>query len=433
MTRPGHLLLADARFRRLWIGQAISELGDGMTGLALVVVVSRLAGTMSAVALMTILTSLPQVLLGLHAGVLVDRWDRRRVMIACDLTRAALVAGLLLVQEPSRLAWVYGLAIAQAAASVFFEPARTAFIPALVAEPMLLAANGFSQSTRVVSTTAGAALAGLLLVLPHGSNRVFAIDALSFAISALTLASIRVRARAAASLGAEPDARHGLAAELSDGLRLLFRSRTLVGLLTTFTITLLGMGAVSVLFVPYMLHDLHASTIAIGFVRAAQTLGMLLGGALLAGPASRLAPTRVLTLGIAGLAPCLALMGLAPHWLALLPLLALCGVCSSAIQAGNVTLLMHAVPDAARGRVESALDTLLVAVMLIAMAGAGVLGDRFGARAVFVLAGVLALAGGLAGRAWLSERPAHTPPTAMSIAEFDVHSPRESGSLGGGA
>jgi MFS family permease len=102
---------------------------------------------------------------------------------------------------------------------------------------------------------------------------------------------------------------------------------------------------------------------------------MLVGGALLAGPAARLKPTQVLALGIAAIGPCLALMGLAPHWTALLPLLALIGVCSSAIQAGSVTLLQHAVPDHVRGRAESTFDTLLVAVMLVAMAAAGGLGN----------------------------------------------------------
>lgn len=398
-------LLAEPRFRRLWLGQAISELGDGMTGLALVVLVHRLAGTMSAIALLTILTSLPQIILGLHAGVLVDRWDRRRTMIACDLARALLVVPIVFLQDPRQIAWIYALAIAQAAASVFFEPARTAFLPVMVGAPALLAANSLGQTTRIVCTTAGAALAGFLLSLPNGMRFVFALDALSFGVSALALGTIRVSARAAKPIDSSaPETRHGLTAELIEGLRLVFRNRTLVGLVITFAITLLGMGAVTVLFVPFMLRDLGASTVAIGFVRAAQTVGMLVGGALLAGPASRLKPTQVLALGIAAIGPCLALMGLAPHWTTLLPLLALIGVCSSAIQAGSVTLLQHAVPDHARGRAESTFDTLLVAVMLVAMAAAGGLGDRFGARAVFIVAGVLAAVAGFVGRAWLSPR-----------------------------
>jgi MFS family permease len=410
----GLALLAEPRFRRLWLGQAISELGDGMTGLALVVLVSRLAGTLSAVALLTILTSVPQIALGLPAGVMVDRWDRRRLMIACDLTRGALALAIVFVQSPAMLPWIYALAIGQAAASVFFEPARTAFLPTVVAAPSLLAANSLSQTTRVVCTTAGAALAGFILSVPSGARLVFGLDALSFTVSAVLLSSIVVSARAPHPEAPAPALRGSFMTELVEGLRLLFGSRTLVALLMTFSITLLGMSAVAVLFVPFMLRDLGASTIAVGFVKTAQTLGMLAGGALLAGPAARWTPARALTLGIAGLGPCLALAGLTPHWLALLPLLALIGVCSSAIQSGTATLLQQAVPDRLRGRAESALDTLLVGVMLLAMGGAGVLGDRFGARIVFVAAGALALLGGWVGRAGLSTETPRTAPVSSA-------------------
>jgi MFS family permease len=394
-------LLGNSKFRRLWLGQAVSELGDGMAGLALVVLVHRLAGSASAIAALAIMTSVPQLVLGLHAGVFVDRWDRRRVMIASDLARAGLALALVAMRDPSQLGWVYALAIAQAAAGVFFEPARTAFLPAVVAPQARLAANGFCQTTRVVSMTTGAALAGLLLTFPSGMAWVFGLDALSFALSAAALWSIRMRAVALDPTGA-PTGRDGTTAELLSGLRLLFANPVLVGLLLTFAITVLGMGAISVLFVPFMLRDLHASTAAIGFVRAAQTAGMVAGAAWLAGPGARLPPAKVLGLGILALGPCLAIMGVAPHWSALLPMLAIAGICSSAIQVGSATLLQLAVPDRARGRAESTLDTLLALVMMVAMAVAGGAADRFGTRIVFVAAGALALTGGLVGRAWLS-------------------------------
>ena len=395
-------LLADARFRRFWIGQAISELGDGMTSLALIVLVHRLAGTLSAVATLTMLTSLPQIAVGLQAGVFVDRWDRRRTMIACDVARAALVAALVFTQDPLWLPLVLALAVAEAAATVFFEPARTAFIPAIVERPALLSANAFSQSTRVVSMSAGAALAGYLLSLPGGMKLVFALDAVTFVVSAIALSSIRVRARPMPAAQAAPSTpRRSVRGELMEGLALVFHSPTMVGLLVIFAITLLGMSAVTVLFVPFMLRDLGASTLVVGFVRTAQTIGMLAGAALLAGPGSRWSPARVLVWGVAGLGPCLALMGLASHWMALVPVLAAIGLCSSAMQAGTVTLLQRAVPDHARGRAESTFDTLLMGVMLVAMAGAGFFGDRFGARAVFLSAGALAVIAGFVGRSSL--------------------------------
>jgi len=191
------------------------------------------------------------------------------------------------------------------------------------------------------------------------------------------------------------------------GLRILFGNPALVALFATFAITVLGIGAVTVLFVPFMLRDLGASTAEIGFVRGAQTVGMVAGGMFMAGPGARFEPALVLAWGIAALGPGLALAGLAPHWAVLLPLLVLIGLCSSAIQAGSATLLQRLVPDHARARAESALDTLLTVVMMLAMAAAGTAGDRFGARPVFVVAGALTLVAGLLGRAWL--RGAKTP------------------------
>src|SRR5205085_7177173 len=80
---PGaRAVLANPRFRRLWLGEAISQLGDGLTSLALLVVIHRLTGSTAALAAMAIASSLPQLLFGLHAGVIADRMDRRRLMIA---------------------------------------------------------------------------------------------------------------------------------------------------------------------------------------------------------------------------------------------------------------------------------------------------------------------------------------------------------------
>src|SRR5439155_13166919 len=111
----------------------------------------------SSVAALSILTSLPQIVLGLHAGVLADRWERRRVMIATDLARAVLVSGLVLASARGNLAAMYALACAQAAAGVLFEPARAALLPSLVTAERLLSANSVATSTRIAGGVLGSA------------------------------------------------------------------------------------------------------------------------------------------------------------------------------------------------------------------------------------------------------------------------------------
>src|SRR5437016_14628113 len=95
--------LASRDFRRLWIGQAICQDGDGITGLLLFVVVHHLTGSAAALGTLAVLTSFPQLLLGLHAGVLADRWPRRWVLVTSDLLRGTLVLGFLLTLDRSRI------------------------------------------------------------------------------------------------------------------------------------------------------------------------------------------------------------------------------------------------------------------------------------------------------------------------------------------
>src|SRR4029078_8457360 len=108
-----------------------------------------------------IVLALPQVTIGLVAGVYVDRWDRRKLMIASDVLRAALVLGFVLVSSLDTLWLLYVLAFAQAAIGTFFTPARTALIPSVVEKPGLMAANSLSQATRLVAGVLGTGAAGV--------------------------------------------------------------------------------------------------------------------------------------------------------------------------------------------------------------------------------------------------------------------------------
>ena len=168
--------LANPRFRKLWIADLVSRLGDGFTSLAVLVVIHRITGSVTALAGMAIVTSLPQLAFGLHAGVLADRLDRRKIMIASDLLRGAVVLSLVTITRADQVPLFYALGLLQATVGVFFEPARAAFLPAIVEPGTLLAANALSQTARVGASMAGAALAGVLLTLPQGTAIAFGID-----------------------------------------------------------------------------------------------------------------------------------------------------------------------------------------------------------------------------------------------------------------
>jgi MFS family permease len=148
-------LLRIPDFRRLYLAQSISDIGDGMTYLALFLLVLHLTGSTAAIALMSILVALPPVTVGLFAGAWADRHDRRRIMIASDSLRAVVVLGMVLAATNGALALLFALACLQAVIGTFFSPARMAMIPRVVPAEALLAANSLGQATRMVAGSSG--------------------------------------------------------------------------------------------------------------------------------------------------------------------------------------------------------------------------------------------------------------------------------------
>ena len=142
-------------FRLLWLGQLISEAGDGLTNLTLLLLVNALTGSTAALAGMAIVLAIPPLTIGLVAGTYVDRIDRRRIMLASDALRAVVVLGFVFVRSADGLWLLYLLAFVQATVGTFFTPARGAVIPRVVPRAGLLSANSLAQATRVVAAVVG--------------------------------------------------------------------------------------------------------------------------------------------------------------------------------------------------------------------------------------------------------------------------------------
>jgi MFS family permease len=178
------LLTGNRDYRLLWFGQVVSQLGDWFNSVAVYALLLELTGTATSVALMIIVQFLPMAVVGPVAGVVVDRVNRRRLMVGADVLRGALVLGLLVVEGPERVWMVYVLMGATVAATAFFEPARTACIPSVTAREHLLTANALSSATWSVMLAVGAGLGGLVTAA-LGRNTAFVVNALSFFMSAV--------------------------------------------------------------------------------------------------------------------------------------------------------------------------------------------------------------------------------------------------------
>src|SRR5436190_7604627 len=187
--------LRERNFRLLYIGQAVSLLGDGMVGVALAFGVLEISDSPSALGLVLAARTVPTIALLLAGGVIADRLPRRGVMVAADVTRMAghaLMAALLI----SGSAEVWSLAVLAAvngAGTAFFAPASTALLPMLVRPDQLVQANALRGLAQSAGMVAGPALSGLL-VATSGPGIALAVDAATFAVSAAFLLALRVPA-----------------------------------------------------------------------------------------------------------------------------------------------------------------------------------------------------------------------------------------------
>lgn len=177
------------KFRSLWLAQVISLTGDWFNTIASVIIVNRYSASGLALGGLFIARALPPFLLGPVAGVVADRFDRRRVLILSDILRAGIVLCFLLVDRPGHLWLLYVLTALQFSVSAFFEPARAALVPALVETDELLVANTLSSITWSAMLALGGAIGGLTASL-FGVRVSLVVDAASFLASAALVLSI---------------------------------------------------------------------------------------------------------------------------------------------------------------------------------------------------------------------------------------------------
>src|SRR5262245_6992532 len=195
----GSGVLGEREFRRLWLGRATSELGSSLVPVALAFAVVDLTDSASALGLVLATGFVSRIALLLLGGVVADRLPRQRVMLGADAARAVTqaVVAVLLFTDEARLWQLLVLFALYGAADAFFAPASTGLVPEVVTADRLQQANALLALTTSASAVVGPALSGLLVAL-LGSGTVFALDAATFAVSSLALASLRLpRTRAA--------------------------------------------------------------------------------------------------------------------------------------------------------------------------------------------------------------------------------------------
>jgi len=404
-------VLRNPRFRRLWVGQVVSAIGDYFYMLAVPILINALTGSTAAIGLAMILGfALPQLLFGIPAGVLVDRWERRRVMLVADTLRACLVLGGLLARDAQTLWILYVVGFLVSVAGRFFYPAQSALIPSLVGEDELLAANSLSQLTMTASLLVGPALAGFAIAW-LGPGAAFVVDAASFIVSALAIWSIGEvapppRVTGSGSLAASL---RRFWSDLSHGLRVMFGNATLRGILLSLSILQLGIGAVNVLWVPLLTRSYGVGPDGLGVVDSMQGVGMAIGAVGVGWLSARVRKVRIVSVGLAVLGLMLGLTGVAPSFACIVGFTFVLGVALSPVQAALATLAQWTAPGHLRGRVFGTTGTFGQIAGLVSMGLAAGAAEWVGIPAVYVACGVLVVLAGVAFAVLVSE------PAALAV------------------
>ena len=289
--RRNWLLSGD--FGWFWLGQTISNLGSSFTFFALPLLVFKLTGSPINLGITAAAEFVPYLLFGLVIGAWVDRVDRRRLMIATDLARAAVIATIPLLAAADALSvgWVYAVAFASATLTIAFDAAEFAAIPSLVpSDDDLVAANGRVQASYSAAQIAGPLLAGLLITMAP-VQQVLWVDAASFLVSAGTLALI-----GRAFNAPRDEARRAIRNEITDGLRYVLGHPILRNISAMMALINLVGATVYAQLVVFAKRQLDASDSRVALLYAAGSAGVVLLS-LAAGPLRRRLSFSVAALG----------------------------------------------------------------------------------------------------------------------------------------
>jgi predicted MFS family arabinose efflux permease len=401
------LFLTHRDFALAWIGSLISLTGDWMLHAALPVYVFQLTGSTLATGLMIVVHVAPSLLFGSVAGVLVDRWDRKRTLVIANVIQTVGLLPLLFVTSAEWVWLVYVVAFSQATLAQVVRPAQGALLPRLVPEDDLVSANSLNALNGNLSRLVGPALGGVM-VATLGLGSVALADAATFAVAALLLGMIRTDTRPPARTAQAGDqGMLSMVGDWLDGLRVI-RGHPVLCLLFAFTaISSVGEGALFALFAPFVMQVLDGGEVGYGVIVSAQAIGGLIGSVGLAARPRIMSPARLLGLGALGLAVVdlvtFNYYHVVPGILPAIILFAVVGAPIAGMVVGRSTLTQTATTDAYRGRVVGAMMAVAALSSLIGAVVGGALGERVGIVTVLNIQG---LGYGLAGLLVLMLLPA---------------------------
>lgn len=402
-------------FGKLWTASGTSAIGDGVSLTAAPLLASLLTDDARLIAGVTMALTLPFALFGIPAGVLVDRFDRRRSMVYVDLFRGCVVGlfALSVLLGHGNLIALYVCFFLVGTCETYFRNASQALVPAVVPRPLLIEANGRLLGTQVAASQfigplLGSVIFGVATVLPFG------LDALTFLVSAVLLMRLRSSPERSYRQDRPATDQLNLLADMTTGARWLLRHRVLRSLAAMAgLINLVSAGGMAVLVV-YAQHVLKLGSFGFGLLLSCQAVGAIV--------ASRVSPLLVRRVGrdwalvfvaLALMVKSIVLWQVPVIWVAGTALLL--GACAEVTwDVVVVALRQTVIPGHLQGRVNSVYRLVAWGCMPVGAGAAGLLAHSLGTPAVFgvgavVMAGVAAVLARGARRHWISATDTPSP------------------------
>lgn len=378
-------------FTYLWTGQLVSTIGDALTSLAAGIIVFQETNSVLNVGIMLMVSAAPTLVFGLVAGVFVDRFNRKAIMIVSVILRAGLVAAIpVTLALTDSIVSLYVIVLLSASVQQFFDPANDSVLPEIASDEELGAANSLMAIAQFGSTAIGFALAGLLIGI--APEWVFYLDAATFLFAGLMIALVRI-----GPLEVQEKTTVGeVFRNLGVGARFIWRTPVLLSMNVLRMPVMIIFGLQNVLLLPFAIEVLNASEFEYGLQEGITSVGFVIGSLLMARYADRLREGSWLVLsflgmGLAGLAYALS----NSIWVAI-ALIGISGVLNAPSFVAGRLINQRNTPREMRGRVFSTNYVVRDVVYLLGMGLAGI-ADFFDVRALFAISSAALIVTALAG------------------------------------
>ena len=398
--------------RRVWYAQLVSLLGDFLALFAVISVVTyRMHGTPAQVTGVQISYMLPLAILGPLSGVFVDRWPLKPTLVASDLIRAVLVLFLFVTTTM----WeIYVVLCLLSCVSSFFGPAQSVTIRSHVPPDGLISANALMQMAMMGTRVIGPAAAGVL-VAAFGPRVCYALDVVSFVVSAALISSVAMlRPPAAAAPGGPATDRGRIGAilhEMGAGMRFIVHHAAISFVVMAMAAGLFVIGCFGPLIAIYVRDWLHAKSGVFGIVSAMVGTGMMFGMPAVRRLSGSVSNSTLVLAGLAGIGLGALLLGAFTFVPTALLATFTLGFTFAGVIVPAQTLMQRETPHALMGRISSTVMSVVFFAQLLGLVLSGVLAQIFGVRTVFFLCAILAWMLTAAGKLLLDAAPHAAPST----------------------